>query len=82
MLNESCQCSNTNQCIFNRNAGLQSLEALLTIAPSTVAPSRAFYITDHTASAQSQLISDSEAAARSVDKLLNDPSAGSNGFLC
>ena len=37
---------------------------------------------DHTASAQSQLISDSEAAARPVNKLLNDPSAGSNGFLC
>ena len=55
---------------------------LLTIAPSTLTPSRAFCMREPTASAQSQLISDSEAATRPIDKLLNDPSAESNRFLC
>ena len=37
---------------------------------------------DPIAPALSQLYLDSEAAARPVDKLLNDQLAGSNGFLC
>ena len=49
---------------------------LLTIAPSKLTPSK-----DPTTSATSQFISDSEAAARSVDKLLNDPLAGSHRFF-
>ena len=39
-------------------------------------------MTEPTASAPSQLITDSEAAASPVDKFLNDRSAGSNRFLC